>query len=154
MPRAARVDDRRNARADAEDIRVGAEGAETVHQMQVDVDQTGTNENIVRVDYLRLGGSQIRPDRRDDAVADQDVQSAVALRARIEHAAVFDEQVGHSNHLRHSITSSLTPSGPSKKHTWRPSASCRSSRIRAPAARSFSTCPWTSSVSSARCSMP
>src|SRR5581483_9916592 len=95
MPGAAGVDDRRHAGADAEDVGVGSEGAEAGHKMEMDVDQSRHDNKIFRVYDLRIGGRQIRPDRLDEAVADEDIESAVALGGRIEHAAVLNQQVRH-----------------------------------------------------------
>ena len=93
VTRAAGVDDGRHAGADAENIRIDAEGAETFHQMQVNVDQTGCDDAIFDVDHGRAVRFEIRSDGVDLAVAHANVENAILAAGGIDQAAAFQKKI-------------------------------------------------------------
>jgi hypothetical protein len=90
---AAGIHNRRNSRPDAEDIRVGSEGAEAVHQMKMDVDQTWCNNKTFDVNEGRAFGLEIGSNCRDDAVADMNIVLPVEATPRIEQSAAFQDEI-------------------------------------------------------------
>ena len=90
MSCATGVDDGRDARADAENIRIDAEGAEAFHQMQVNIDQTRCDDAIFDVDNGSTVGIEIRTDHFDLAVAHTNVQQAVPTSGWIDQTAALE----------------------------------------------------------------
>jgi len=91
MPGAASVDNRCNARADPENIRVDAEGAEAFHEVQVNIDQPRSDDVILDIDHGRAIDVEIGADDADFAIAYADVELAVSARGGIDKAAAFEE---------------------------------------------------------------
>ena len=89
MPGAAGVDDGRHAGAHAEDIRIDAEGAQSLHQMQMDVDQARCHDATFDVDHGRACRLEIGGDGVDLAVAHANVEHAVLAAGGIDQAAAF-----------------------------------------------------------------
>src|SRR5688500_3705011 len=89
MARAAGVDNGGYARADAEYIRIDAEGAETFHQVQVNIDQTRRDDAIFDVDNGRAVMIEVRSNRCDSAIADMDVENSILAVGGIYQATAF-----------------------------------------------------------------
>ena len=94
MTRAAGVDDGCHTGADAENIRVDAEGAETFHEMQMDVDQSRRDDMIFDIDHGRAVRFEIRSDGVDPAVADANVEKAILPAGRIDQTTAFEKKIG------------------------------------------------------------
>jgi hypothetical protein len=77
MARAARVHDRRNPGTDTENIGVHAESAETVHQMEMNIDQPRRDNETFDVNSCRPLRLEIGSIATNKAVADMNVLQSV-----------------------------------------------------------------------------
>jgi hypothetical protein len=93
MTRATGVHDRRNARSDAEGVRVGAEGSEPVHQMEMNIDQPRRHNKTFDVDSYRAVRLEITSNGLDDAVADMNVLLSLEAACRVKNAAALQDEV-------------------------------------------------------------
>src|SRR4029077_12027314 len=93
MPCASRVHDRRNAGTDAKNIRIHAEGAETVHQVEMNVDQSRCDNQTFDVDNCRAVRLEIGSNGLDDAVADMNVLLSLEAACRVKNAAALQDEV-------------------------------------------------------------
>jgi hypothetical protein len=93
---AAGVDDGRYAGADAENIRIRAKRAQAGHQVQMNVDQSGRDDEVLDVDHGCTLDLEIRSNRRYYSVAHPDVEARVSAVGWIEHLPAFQDVVGRS----------------------------------------------------------
>src|SRR4051812_41887571 len=94
MTCAAGVNDGCHTGADAENIGIDAEGAETFHEMQMDVDEAWCNDVVFDIDHGRAVRFEIRSDGVDPAVAHADVEKAILPAGRIDETAAFEQEIG------------------------------------------------------------
>src|SRR5829696_6174556 len=86
MSSATGVDNSRDAGTNTENIGVDAEGAESFHQVEMNVDQTGRHDAILRVDNRDPVSSEIRADGFDLAVANTNIECAIFAARRVDEA--------------------------------------------------------------------
>jgi poly-gamma-glutamate capsule biosynthesis protein CapA/YwtB (metallophosphatase superfamily) len=93
VARAAGIDDGGYTGADAENIRIHAEGAETFHEMEMNIDQSRRNNMIFDLDDLGAVGWKPGVDGVNDALAHAHVEEAIAATRRVDQSAAFQEKV-------------------------------------------------------------
>src|SRR5437773_12226712 len=94
MTCAAGVDDGCDTGADAENIRVDAEGAESFHEMQMNVNQSRRDDMIFDIDHGSVVDFKIRTDRVNLTVAHANVEKAILPAGRIDETAAFEQEIG------------------------------------------------------------
>ena len=107
--RRARVDHRRDPRADAQYVRVDAVEAHALVDVNVAVDQAGGHQRAVQRADLGVLGGHVAADGDDPAVLDAHVQRRVEATPRVHDAAAFE----HQRHLSPPRARCLTCQQPS-----------------------------------------
>ena len=93
MASAAGVDNRGDARAHAENVRVNTKRAKAFHKVQMNVDQSGCNDVVFDVDHKGAFGGEINAYGFDGAAAHANIEHTVPAGSGIDDATGFKNKM-------------------------------------------------------------